>query len=213
MNPIADDNGFIVVYPDSPTNSWNAGTCCDFNDPTRDDVGLARALVQEIQSKACIDPKRIYTTGMSNGAFMSYRLGCEAADLFAAIAPVAGKVGIPNCSPSRPVPLMAFHGTSDPLVAYDTGSLSADNLSVPDTVKKWADGDGCTGDPQVTYQQGTVTCNTWSTCKDGATVTLCTAQGEGHCWPGTALCPFGAYTTDINASQEIAKFFAKFSLP
>jgi polyhydroxybutyrate depolymerase len=177
---------------------------------------------------------------------MSYRLGCERADVFAAIAPVAGKVGISGCNPSRPVPLMAFHGTADPLVGYYTGDLSADNLSVPDTVKKWAMEDGCSGTsaglgleeqdggtdggagmligsdagageggagPAVTYQMGTVTCQTYSACSDGATVTLCSAEGEGHCWPGTAFCPYGSYTTDINASEQIGAFFAKFSLP
>jgi polyhydroxybutyrate depolymerase len=264
MDPVADSKGFVLVYPDSPDKSWNAGTCCS-SATTRDDVGFAIALVDLIESQTCIDSKRVYTTGMSNGAFMSYRLGCERADVFAAIAPVAGKVGIPNCKPSRPVPLMAFHGTADPLVPYYTGTLSADNLDVPDTVKKWATGNGCsgtdgpigiamsdggdamaaaidsdagpeggsdaaassTGDasggsagegggaagPAVTYQMGTVTCQTYSGCNAGATVTLCSAVGEGHCWPGTATCPYGNFTTDIDASQQIADFFAKFSLP
>jgi polyhydroxybutyrate depolymerase len=213
MDPIADSQGFILVYPNSPDMSWNAGTCCAFSAMSRDDVGFAMALVNQLKSEACIDAKRIYTTGMSNGAFMSYRLGCEHAETFAAIAPVAGKVGIMNCDPSRPVPLMAFHGTADPLVSYDAGTLSADNLSVPDTVKAWAMHDGCTQGPDVTYQMGTVTCDTYSACDAGVTATLCTAVGEGHCWPGTAYCPYGAYTTDINASSEIAKFFKMFALP
>ena len=108
-----------------------------------------------IESQACIDSKRIYSTGMSNGAFMSYRLGCEAADLFAAIAPVAGKVGIPDCHPSRPVPLLAFNGTANPLIPYDTGGFSADNYTAPETVQHWATDptvDGCTGAPETTYQ-------------------------------------------------------------
>jgi polyhydroxybutyrate depolymerase len=211
MDSIADSQGFILVYPNSPDMSWNAGTCCAST--TRDDVGFAIALVNQLKSEACIDAKRIYTTGMSNGAFMSYRLGCEHAETFAAIAPVAGKVGIANCNPSRPVPLMAFHGTADPLVAYDAGTLSAENLSVPDTVKAWAMRDGCTKGPDVTYQMGTVTCDTYSACDAGVTATLCTAVGEGHCWPGTTFCPYGATTTDINASSEIGKFFQMFTLP
>lgn len=213
MDPISDTDGFILVYPNSPDNSWNAGTCCAFSATTRDDIGFARALVDEISNQACVDSKRIYTTGMSNGAFMSYRLGCEAADLFAAAAPVAGKIGVPNCRPSRPVPLIAFHGTADPLVAYDAGTLSADNMTVPDTVKHWAELDACKKGPDQTYQNGTVTCQAWSECGGGVGVELCTAEGEGHCWPGQSVCPFGAATTDIDASRRIADFFKKFTLP
>jgi polyhydroxybutyrate depolymerase len=211
MNPVADESGFIVVYPDSPTSSWNAGTCC--GTPARNDVAFARALVAEISAKACIDSKRIYSTGMSNGGFMSHRLACEASDLFAAVAPVAGKVGIPDCSPPRPVPVMHFHGTEDTLVAYATPALSGEQLDVPGTIRRWGERNGCDPEPAVTYQQGTVTCDTYSHCKDGADATLCTAVGEGHCWPGTAFCPFGAFTTDIDASRQAAAFFARFKLP
>jgi polyhydroxybutyrate depolymerase len=213
MDPEADAKGFVLVYPNSPDMSWNAGTCCAFNATNRDDVGFAIALVQQIESVACIDAKRIYTTGMSNGAFMSYALGCEHAETFAAIAPVAGKVGVTNCNPSRSVPLMAFHGTADPLVAYDAGTLSADNQTVPETVATWASHDGCTEGPKQTYQKGTVTCQEWSGCDGGAMVTLCSAAGEGHCWPGQTVCPYGASTTDINATTEIGDFFSKFALP
>ena len=213
MDPVSDADGFIVVYPNSPDNSWNAGTCCAFNATTRDDVGFARALVDEISSKACVDSKRIYTTGMSNGAFMSYRLACEAADLFAASAPVAGKIGIPGCAPARPVPLIAFHGTADSLVIYDTGALSADNMTVPDTLKHFAELDGCKKGPDQTYQNGTVTCQGWSECEGGVNVELCTAEGEGHCWPGQPGCPFGAATTDVDASRRLADFFKRFRLP
>jgi polyhydroxybutyrate depolymerase len=152
---------------------------------------------------------------MSNGGFMSHRLGCEAADIFAAVAPVAGKVGIANCAPSRPMPVMAFHGTADGLVAYNSGSLSGETpqATVPETAQNWADRDGCTEGPTETYRNGTVTCQTWTKCKADVTVTLCTAEGAGHCWPGQAGCPFGASTVDIDASREISKFFRKFSLP
>jgi polyhydroxybutyrate depolymerase len=215
MDPVSDREGFVLVYPNSPDKSWNAGTCCASNAMSRDDVGFAMALIAQLRGQTCIDAKRIYTTGMSNGAFMSYRLGCEHAETFAAIAPVAGKVGIPSCMPSRPVPLMAFHGDADPLVAYDAGTLSGETppLTVPDTVKAWSTRDGCTMGPDVTYQMGTVTCNTYSACSQGATVTLCTATGAGHCWPGQSYCPYGTSTTDIDASSQIAAFFKKFSLP
>jgi polyhydroxybutyrate depolymerase len=213
MDPVSDENGFIVVYPNSPDNSWNAGTCCAFGAATRDDIGFARAIVDEISSKACVDSKRIYTTGMSNGGFMSYRLACEAADLFAAAAPVAGKIGVPNCNPSRAIPLIAFHGTADTLVSYDTGALSVDGRNVPDTVQHFAELDGCKKGPDQVYQNGTVTCQGWSECAGGVNVELCTAEGEGHCWPGQSVCPFGAATTDVDASRRLADFFERFTLP
>src|ERR1041385_8631459 len=213
MDPVSDADGFIVVYPNSPDNSWNAGTCCAFSATTRDDIGFAHALVDQISKDACVDSKRIYTTGMSNGAFMSYRLGCEAADVFAAAAPVAGKIGVPNCHPSRPIPLIAFHGTADPLVAYDSGALSADNMTVPDTVKHGAELAACPPGPTQTYKNGTVTCEAWSDCGGGVGVELCSAEGEGHCWPGQSICPFGAATTDVDASRRIADFFKRYTLP
>lgn len=210
MDPVSDEEGFILVYPTSPDASWNAGTCCGTGG--RDDIGFARALVADVSSQACIDKKRVYSTGMSNGGFMSFRLGCEAADIFAAVAPVAGKVGV-NCRPERPVPLLAFHGTADSLVSYGTGALSADNSTVPDTAKKWAELDGCTKGPDPTFEQGDVRCESWSECRGGATVTLCTIDGAGHCWPGQAYCPYGTSTTAIDASREMAAFFRRFKLP
>jgi polyhydroxybutyrate depolymerase len=216
MDAMADANGWVLVYPNSPDGSWNVGSSCTSTSAglSRDDVGFAVALVKQIQNDACIDSKRIYTTGFSNGAYMSYALGCEHAGLFAAIAPVGGKVGVPNCQPSRSVPVMAFHGTADPRVAYNADSLP----SVPDTVKAWATRDGCTVGPDPSYQIGTVTCQTWSSCNAGATVTLCTAEGEGHCWPGSPIVcgtteGFGTGTNDIDATAQIAAFFTKFSLP
>ncbi|HMI87648.1 MAG TPA: PHB depolymerase family esterase [Polyangiaceae bacterium] len=212
FDAVADEEGLIVVYPNSPDASWNAGTCCA-SATMRDDVGFARALVAEISGKACVDAKRIYSTGMSNGAFMSFRLGCEAADLFAAVAPVAGKIGVADCRPARSVPLLAIHGTADTLVPYATGGLSADMMTVPETAKKWADLDACTEGPNTILERGNARCESWTGCKDGATVTLCTVEGGGHCWPGQSFCPYGTSTVDIDASREIAAFFRGFKLP
>jgi polyhydroxybutyrate depolymerase len=209
MDPVADSAGFIVVYPNSPDESWNGGVCCAYTALLRDDVGFARALVREISRVACIDARGIYATGFSNGAFMTYRLGCEAADVFAAIAPVSGKVGIPNCNPSRSIPVLHFHGTADPLIPYDSGLMSGEGLSVPDTIERWVARDDCQQGPAIAYQMGTVTCQRWSGCDAGATVTLCTAVGEGHCWPGQPSCPgqLGNSTTDVNATVGIVGFF------
>jgi polyhydroxybutyrate depolymerase len=216
---VSDEQGFIVVYPDSPDRSWAAGTCCSmFLDgggmPDRDDVGFARALVAEISKAACIDSKRIYSTGMSNGGFMSHRLACEADDLFAAVAPVAGKMGLANCRPSRPISVIHFHGTADETIIYDTPALSGEAVTVPDMMKRWSDRNGCTKGPDTTYQMGAVTCQTWSQCTGGVLVSLCTAEGVGHCWPGAGFCPGGKpTTTDISASRDGWAFLQQFVLP
>lgn len=209
MSPKSDAEGYLVAYPNGIANSWQAGACCA-NGDDRDDVGFLKAVVADIGKKSCIDLRRVYATGMSNGGFMSHRLGCEASDVFAAIAPVAGVNGVTDCNPPRPVPVLHFHGTLDTLVDYN-GTIFP---GVRASTQAWADRNGCTDtDPEITFQNGATRCETWSHCSGGVKVTLCTSEGEGHCWPGTALCPFGAYTLDINADDEMWKFFQGFSLP
>jgi polyhydroxybutyrate depolymerase len=215
MSAKADTAGYIVAYPEGLNMSWNAGTCCGTSLATGvDDVGFTRRVVADISLRVHIDPKRVYVTGMSNGGFMAQRLACEAADIFAAFAPVAGVLGLPpaQCTPSRPLSMMEFHGTADPLVAYDGGG-SLDNVSVADTFAGWAARNGCTDTPTETYDSGTAHCGTYSACKAGTKVTLCTLDGEGHCWPGQTYCPYGASTTDINADDAMWAFFQSFQLP
>jgi polyhydroxybutyrate depolymerase len=216
-DPVADADGFIIVYPNSPDKSWAAGACCanfDGGMPNRDDVGFARALVAEVSKTACIDSKRVYSTGMSNGGFMSHRLACEAADIFAAVAPVASNNGVANCQPSRPVPIIHFHGTTDKTIPYDATDLSGEGVGVAEMMKRWATRNGCSKGPETTFQMGTVTCQTWSDCGEGALVTLCTAEGTEHCWPGALFCPGNKpYTMDISASRDGWAFMKKFVLP
>jgi polyhydroxybutyrate depolymerase len=145
---------------------------------------------------------------MSNGGFMSHRIGCELADQFAAIAPVAGVLGIPTCNPSRPMPVIHFHGTADTLVPYD-GNAAMGFIPVLDTFHGWADRDGCTGTPAQTYAKGDATCQTYSQCAGGAEVTLCTIDGGGHTWPGGTPVPtLGLTSTDINATDAMWTFFS-----
>ncbi|MEJ7731869.1 MAG: PHB depolymerase family esterase [Polyangiaceae bacterium] len=119
MSELADDKTFVVAYPAGIGNSWNGGLCCgQAASSMLDDTGFARAVVADIESKLCIDEKRVYSTGMSNGGYLTHRNGCESADIFAAIAPVAGVLGIEpeDCLPSRPIPVIHFHGTDDVVV-------------------------------------------------------------------------------------------------
>ena len=211
MDRVADAHGFVVAYPNGIANSWNAGLCCE---PAAsegiDDVGFARAVIDDLAERGCIDLNRVYATGMSNGAHLSHRLACEATDVIAAIAPVAGVPLITDCNPSRPIAVMHFHGTDDVIVPYD-GSRPG-YPSVPDTHDGWAARNGCTDEPIITFDNNTVTCETYDNCDGGVIVTLCTAKGAGHCWPGQPVCPFGTSTLDISASEAMTDFFEDFSL-
>ncbi len=215
MDASADSAGFIVAYPNGLVNptggqqSWNAGVCCAFGDPTRDNLGFVNAVLDDIEASSCIDEKRVYATGMSNGGFMSHYLGCKLADRIAAIAPVAGVLGISDaeCQPSRPISVIDFHGTGDTVVPYDGPP------SVPDTFAGWAKRNGCTGTPSQTFSNGAAHCESYDTCNAGVTVTLCTLDGEGHCWPGQAFCPFGAASTDLSANDAMWALFQNQTLP
>ena len=196
MNPVADAKGFVVVYPQGLNASFNAGGCCGASQSANvDDVGFIRAIVADVQSKLCIDPRRIYATGFSNGGYMAHRLGCEASDLFAAIAPVEGANASPTCSPPRPVPVVAFHGNADPVVTYASASASVDD---------WVARDTCSGAP-VRTAFGTSYCDEWSSCAGGVKVKFCTIAGGTHLWPGAGA--------PIEATPVIWDFFTEFAMP
>lgn len=211
MDATSDAEGFIVVYPQGVGDSWNAGACCgDAATQKIDDVGFSRALVEYMAAHACIDRKRVYATGFSNGGRMSYRLACEAADVFAAIAPVAGTKSFPDlnnspgCTPSRPLSLIDFMGSADTRIAAQPGQ-----------VKEWVAFDGCTDPaPKETYRSGAHFCMTYEQCKAGTSVTYCVVDGGGHCWPGTVPCPLGqtSRTDELSANALMWKLFERSSL-
>jgi polyhydroxybutyrate depolymerase len=171
----------LSAYPDglNGTNGtgWNIGPCCN----TADDVGFAKALIQDVAKVACIDLKRVYAVGFSLGGGMVHRLGCEAADVFAAVAPAASdlvKETVDKCKPARPLTVISFRGTADGSVPYAGGTIvSFTGLGAQATFKKWAELDQCTGSPSAEDSNG---CSTYSSCAGGVQVTLCTKQGGGH---------------------------------
>lgn len=180
----AEDEGFVVVRPNGygTLRSWNGGDwCCGAaHDEDLDDVGLMRAIVQETAQRLCVDPRRVYATGLSNGGALSHRLACDAADLFAAVAPVSYPLDFDpfaTCQPSRAVSVMHLHGTNDLIVPYD-GSASA--AATPDSFAYWAQVNGCTGDPEVTYSKGDSVCETYTSCDAGVQVALCSINGGHH---------------------------------
>lgn len=212
MSEVADQNGFIIVYPEGTGNveqTWNAGFCCGSAQAQNvDDVGFTAAILDELEANLCIDTNRVYTVGMSNGGFMSHRLGCELADRITAIGAVAGTLAVTNCSPSRPVPVLHFHGTADNVVPYG-GIVGPD--SAPSTTARWVQLNGCSESSEVYFAQDDVTCERWTGCNAGAEVRLCTIDGGGHTWPGGNDFTFGVLgnmTNAISASQHFWEFFS-----
>jgi polyhydroxybutyrate depolymerase len=182
----SDKEGFIVVFPNGIDTAWNVGWCCT-SDKTVDDVAFARALIAKLETQACIDPKRVYAVGYSMGGGMALKLGCEAADVIAAIAPSAFDLFTEEqwpCTPSRPITIIQFRSTGDPIVPYDGGATSPPNglaievdfLGAEANFMKWSQLDGCTGSPTMDSSG----CRTYSECQAGAEVTLCTTQGGSH---------------------------------
>lgn len=211
MDSTADDKGFIVVYPEGIGSSWNAGACCgDAASRDVDDVGFARAIVAYMAEHACIDPRRVYATGFSNGGRMSYRLGCEAADVFAAIAPVAGTKSFPDlnnspgCQPARPLSLIDFMGSADSRIAAQPGQVA-----------EWVAFNGCSdAAPSEVYRNGNHYCEAYSDCDDGTSVTFCVVDGGGHCWPGSYPCPLGSTSRadELSANELMWQLFERSSL-
>jgi polyhydroxybutyrate depolymerase len=211
MDATSDDKGFIVVYPEGIGASWNAGACCgDAQAQNVDDVGFALALVEHMKSRACIDPARVYSTGFSNGGRMSYRLGCEAAHVFAAIAPVAGTKSFPDlentpgCTPSRPLSLIDFMGSADSRIAAQPGQ-----------VEEWVAFNGCTdAEPTEVYRNGEHYCLAYSQCEAETSVTFCVVDGGGHCWPGSTPCVLGSTSTasELSANELMWEVFERSTL-
>jgi polyhydroxybutyrate depolymerase len=211
MSTKADSAGFIVVYPEGIDQTWHIGP----GPAAPADMQFIRDLVGELQGRLSIDPARIYSTGISNGAQMSNLLGCNAADIFAAIGPVSGGYSpAQECEPGRPVPVVGFHGTADQLIPYEGDAATGGRLLLPakEWAAAWAARNGCNPTPAVTYQGSEVTGETWSGCQAGADVVFYTIEGGGHGWPGPGSA-IGLTTTEISATDIIWDFFAAHPMP
>lgn len=222
LSTLADTEGFLAVYPrglNAPeingsgtatgTRSWNGGACCAPARGLVDDVGFVDALLADLDTRACVDTRRTFAMGFSNGGFFTYRLACERASRFAAIAAIAGTEGLTSCAPSRPVPVLHLHGTADDVIYYGGGNnipFGAPYAGAEESVRRWADRNGC-GDTTVeTYRQGDSTCTAYTGCTpESATASLCTVQGGRHAWPGYP--DFNNGTLDLDATREAWRFF------
>jgi polyhydroxybutyrate depolymerase len=200
-NPKADSVGIIMIYPQGLNNSWNGGPCCGPSQTMNvDDVGFLKAAVTKTAQDGCVDLKRVYATGLSNGGVMSHYLGCVAADFFAAVAPVSAGNRVMPCTPARPITVVNVRGRQDPGVVY------AGNATWPSAMadfEKWSMASGCTGTPTMSHG---MICQTRTQCSAGVEVTLCSING-GHVLYGAAI-------NDMAAVPDVAwEAFARHTLP
>jgi polyhydroxybutyrate depolymerase len=187
---LADSEGFIVVWPDGIGNSWNVGRCCSTAQSQNvDDVAFTKAIIATLGEKACIDPKRVYATGCSNGGGMAFKVACDAADVIAAVAPVdfdcvngpSAEPSCGSCAPTRPVGEIQFRGTNDTAVPYGGGSGPAGTAfpGAEANFSEWAEINGCTGVAMDVPEHAG--CQAYGMCGGDVATVLCTVQNGSHC--------------------------------
>jgi polyhydroxybutyrate depolymerase len=169
-DPVADRDGIIIARPAGvgASNGWDLTGTKDFD--------LMKAIIEDVNAKACVDRKRIFATGFSHGGFMSFSLACRLGDIFAAVAPNSGAGSAARGCVARAVPVYAFHGDADGTVSYSSGKSAVDS---------WVTHDKCTGTP-TSFMVGNATCQDWNMCAEGSEVKFCTIPGGGHTYTRAA---------------------------
>lgn len=215
-NKVADEHGFIVVYPSGTMKAmlfrkWRLGPEADL----RADVRFISELIDTLEAAYNIDPTRIYANGISNGGRMTVALSCALSHRIAAVGTVAAPQVLPwSCSAdSPPVPIIMFHGTADPGLPY-SGGRSWGSLfpSVSTWAANWARRNRCTRGPSDTRITASVRRLVYTNCAENADVILYTIEGGGHTWPGGKPLPewiAGRTTREINASSVMWEFFVQ----
>lgn len=227
LNQKADKENFIVVYPQGTGRlarmlTFNGGNCCGYAMTNAiDDVDFTGKLLDDLETVLNLDKKRVFATGMSNGAIMAYRIAAELSDRVAAIAPVSGPLGTDTVNPKRPVPVIHFHGTADENAPFGggrgKGPSGTNFFSVEYTIQSWVKANGCKNKPDLTEIEdkagdGTsVTIKTFSQGKNDSEVVLVEIKGGGHTWPGqeARLKSLGKSTRNISANDMMWDFFKK----
>lgn len=200
---LAAARGIVVVTPDALGGNWQLS-------PNGTDADFLRALVGDVESRTCVDEARVYLVGMSLGAWKAAAQACSEGPRYAAIALVAVEVFPGDCPR---IPVLAFHGTADPVVAYGAGGGTVDAAATPNkgitgtqtNIATWASHNGCDAAP-VRRNVGTdVVRQSYRSCKDGADVELYTILGGGHTWPGSDIVIGAAsLTTHTISATELA---------
>lgn len=209
---VAYGNG-VVGTGDGDRQAWEGAP---YSAPGVDDVAYTNDLLDTLEQDLCVDPRRVYATGKSNGAGFTGILACELSDRIAAIAPVAAAfygAGHPDCDPVRPVPVIDFHGTDDVTIPY-AGDPDRGLPAIPDWVGGWVARNGCAAGPDVEQTAFDVTTTRWTGCDRGAEVTHVAVLGGGHTWPGEDSYSGGGYAThSIEAHEVLWEFLGDERLP
>jgi len=220
FNTIAEDNGFIVCYPDGLNNSWNA----DMNSLNSevDDLGFIEALAAYFENNYNTNSRMRYLTGFSNGGFLSHKIASESAMCFAAIATVSGNMSTTtaeNFDPLYPTSVLHIHGTSDAIVPYNGGGSTG--ASVDEAMMLWKNFLSCDAEPEMqampnpnvfdfSYPERYI----YQNC-NGAALEHIKVVGGGHQWPGieTLLGGLGTINMDFYSPQVIWDFLDGKSCP
>jgi polyhydroxybutyrate depolymerase len=217
---ISDNAGFLIVHPEGTlfqgVTHWNVGGWTVGS--TVDDVGFTEALIESLSSEYNIDQDRVYSTGMSNGGFMSFLLASQLSDRIAAIASITGSMTpetYTNSDPHHPIPILQMHGTSDSVVPY-TGTTWSE--PVADVLQYWQEYNNCNYIPEITAlpdldpnDGSTVELHVFEDGDNGVSVEHYKVIGGGHTWPGNVYGGVGT-NNDIDASEEIWNFFARYDI-
>jgi polyhydroxybutyrate depolymerase len=209
---IAEREGFVLATPDGTNRPqrwyiygrWERGYV--------DDFAFTEDLIDEVSALVCIDPARVYATGISNGGAMSAQLPCRTSRV-AAIAPVAGSpYSDLLCRDAGPVPVIAFHGTDDEQVPFEGGSGGRFGLQVApvrENMRDWAEHNGCEMTVLSERVAPDVVLERYGECDEGADVLLYVIEGGGHTWPGADRddSRLGRTAQSIDASELIWSFF------
>ena len=219
-NAVADEHGFIVVYPSGISGRgprhWRAGGGAG----QVQDVRFISDLIDSLGATYNIDPARIYANGLSNGGGMAFVLSCTLSDRIAAVGVVAPALFLPwsACTDRRAVPLIAFHGTADRQVPYKGGTSWVAPTTfpgIPAWTARWARKNHCEPNPVSSEVAADVTRLAYTNCADSAAVVLYTVQGGGHTWPGGTPLPesfVGITSNGVDASRQMWAFFREHPL-
>ena len=224
MDATADANDFLVAYPqgvipEGAGDDWNVpgeplvgGGAVPAGTPS--DVTFLATLVRALEARFCVRADEVYATGFSGGARMASQLACDESTVFAAVAAVSGLRRPTPCPTTRPVPILGFHGTADPVDPITGDGEAYWTYSVSAAAADWASEDRCSSTPKTSHPDPDVTLTAYGRCAGGAAVELYTVTGEGHEWPGGPAMPaalvgvLGPQSSAIDADSVIWSFFA-----